>query len=323
LNFNKNRKYFEASNTLILLHYDSTPVQEFYHAALEKAGVRLMVKREDQNHPFISGNKWWKLKYNLEEARRLDKKTLLTFGGAYSNHIYAVAAAAEECNFKSIGIIRGEEVVPLNPTLRFATGHGMRLHYISREDYKRKNETDYIQQLHNTFGDFYSIPEGGTNLFAVKGCSEFAQSLLSIDFDYLCLASGTGGTMAGIIEGFASKREVIGVSVLKGDFLTQEITNLLKISATDKKISSPVYGKWQVLTSYHHGGYAKVPDALKKFIREMYQQHNLPLDPVYTGKLMWAVLEEVKKGFFKRGSTILALHTGGLQGAVSYQDLYE
>ena len=308
---------------MILLHYDSTPVQEFYHPTLEKAGVRLMVKREDQNHPFISGNKWWKLKYNLEEARRLDKKTLLTFGGAYSNHIYAVAAAAEECNFKSIGIIRGEKVVPLNPTLRFATRHGMRLHYISREDYRKKNETDYIQQLHNTFGDFFSIPEGGTNLFAVKGCSEFAQSLLSIDFDYLCLASGTGGTMAGIIEGFASKREVIGVSVLKGDFLTQEITNLLKISATDKKISSPVYGKWQVLTSYHHGGYAKVPDALKKFIREMYQQHNLPLDPVYTGKLMWAVLEEVKKGFFKRGSTILALHTGGLQGAVSYQDLYE
>jgi 1-aminocyclopropane-1-carboxylate deaminase/D-cysteine desulfhydrase-like pyridoxal-dependent ACC family enzyme len=128
-------------NALILLHYDSTPVQEFYHPALEKAGVRLMVKREDQNHPFISGNKWWKLKYNLEEARRLDKKTLLTFGGAYSNHIYAVAAAAEECNFKSIGIIRGEEVVPLNPTLRFATRHGMRLHYISREDYRKTKQT--------------------------------------------------------------------------------------------------------------------------------------------------------------------------------------
>lgn len=281
-----------------------------------------MVKREDLNHPFISGNKWWKLKYNLEEARRLDKKTLLTFGGAYSNHIYAVAAAAKECKFKSIGIIRGEEVLPLNPTLRFATGHGMQLHYVSREDYRKKNEAGYIQQLHDTFGDFYSIPEGGTNSLAVKGCSEFAQTLLDIDFDYLCLAAGTGGTMAGIIEGFADKREVIGISVLKGDFLTKEIVELLKNSALKKK-SSQVYGKWQVLTSYHHGGYAKVSDALQNFIREMYRQHNLPLDPVYTGKLMWAVLEEVKKGFFKRGSTILALHTGGLQGALSYQNLYE
>jgi 1-aminocyclopropane-1-carboxylate deaminase len=308
---------------LILLHYQSTPVQEFHHAALDKAGVRLMIKREDLNHPFISGNKWWKLKYNLEEAKRLDKKTLLTFGGAYSNHIYAVAAAAEECKFKSIGIIRGEEIRPLNPTLRFATEHGMLLQYISREDYRKKNDADYIRRLHGTFGDFYTIPEGGTNILALKGCSEFGQTLLDLNFDYLCLAAGTGGTMAGIIEGIAGKREVIGVSVLKGDFLTQEISNLLDASALQKKNSSPVYGKWQMLTSYHHGGYAKVPDELKNFIGEMYRQHNLPLDPVYTGKLMWAVLEEVKKGFFKRGSTILALHSGGLQGAVSYPNLYE
>lgn len=312
-----------AEKKLDLLQYQSTPVQEFYHAALEKAGVRLMVKREDLNHPLISGNKWWKLKYNLEEAQRLNKKTLLTFGGAYSNHIYAVAAAAAECNFQSIGIIRGEEVRPLNPTLRFATEHSMQLHYVSREDYRKKNEAGYIQQLHDEFGDFYSIPEGGTNIFALKGCAEFGQMLLNVDFDYLCLATGTGGTMAGIIEGLAGKREVIGISVLKGDFLTEEISKLLETSAVHKKNLSPVYGKWQVLTSYHHGGYAKVPDVLKNFIREMYRQHNLPLDPVYTGKLMWAVLEEIKKGFFKRGSTILALHTGGLQGAVSYPNLYE
>lgn len=308
---------------MILLQYQSTPVQEFHHADLEKAGVRLMVKREDLNHPFISGNKWWKLKYNLEEAGRLNKKTLLTFGGSYSNHIYATAAAASECNFKSIGIIRGEETLPLNSTLRFATERGMQLHYVSREDYRKKNETDYIQKLHEAFGDFYAIPEGGTNNFALQGCAEFGQALLSIEFDYLCLATGTGGTMAGIIEGIAGKREIIGVSVLKGDFLTQEISNLLETYAAYKKNSIPVYGNWNVLTSYHHGGYAKVPDALKNFIREMYRQHNLPLDPVYTGKLMWAVLEEVKKGFFKRGSTILALHTGGLQGAVSYPNLYE
>jgi 1-aminocyclopropane-1-carboxylate deaminase/D-cysteine desulfhydrase-like pyridoxal-dependent ACC family enzyme len=327
VNSSKNISYLKtilrAEKKLDLLQYQSTPVQEFYHAALEKAGVRLMVKREDLNHPFISGNKWWKLKYNLEEAQRLNKKTLLTFGGAYSNHIYAVAAAAEEGNFRSIGIIRGEKVQPLNPTLRFATEHNMQLHHVSREDYRKKNETDYIQQLHDVFGDFYMIPEGGTNIFALNGCAELGQMLLNVNFDYLCLATGTGGTMAGIIEGLAGKREVIGISVLKGDFLTQEISKLLETSAAHKKNLSPVYGKWRVLTSYHHGGYAKVPDELKNFIREMYQQHNLPLDPVYTGKLMWAVLEEVKKGFFKRGSTILALHTGGLQGAVSYPNLYE
>ena len=306
-----------------MLQYTSTPVQEFHHPTLEAAGVRVIIKREDLNHPFISGNKWWKLKYNLAEAKRLNKKILLTFGGAYSNHIYATAAAAHECNFESIGIIRGEEVEPINPTLRFASEQGMKLHFVSREEYRKKNDIAFIQGLHEKFGDFYLIPEGGTNEFALKGCEEFGESLLSLNFDHLYLPVGTGGTITGIIAGLGDAREIVGVSVLKGDFLKKEVDQLLNIYSQGKKNSSPIYGNWSILTSYHHGGYAKVTPELMEFIHEMKQQHNLPLDPVYTGKLMWAVMEEVKNGSFRRGSTILVVHTGGLQGATAYQNLYE
>ena len=293
-----------------MLSYTDTPLQEINDPALDAAGVRLIVKREDLNHPHISGNKWWKLKYNLEEARRQGHQTLLTFGGAFSNHLYATAAGARELGFQSIGIVRGEETLTLNPTLTFARHNGMLLHYSSREAYRKKNDLPFLDELRAKFGDFYLIPEGGTNDLAVRGCAEFGQRLNTIDFDYLCLPVGTGGTMAGIVGGLKDQKEIIGISVLKdGAFLKEEISSLLK------KNFKETYGRWTLLTSYHHGGYAKVTKDLLAFIKEMKDKHNLPLDPVYTGKLLWAVMEEVKKGSFKRGSTILALHTGGLQGA--------
>ena len=160
-----------------MIKYDKTQIQELKSQIFEQSGVRLLIKREDQNHPFVSGNKWWKLKYNLEEAMKAGHTTLLTFGGAYSNHIYATAAAAHELGLKSIGIIRGEETLPLNPTLSFAKASGMQLHYVSREAYRNKTRISFIEQLHNQFGDFYLIPEGGTNELAVKGCTEFANQL--------------------------------------------------------------------------------------------------------------------------------------------------
>jgi 1-aminocyclopropane-1-carboxylate deaminase len=277
----------------------------------EKRGVRVFVKREDLNHPQISGNKWWKLKYNAEEALLQKKDTLLTFGGAFSNHIYATSAAAHELGLKSIGVIRGEETFPLNPTLSFAKRMGMRLHYVSRENYKRKHTDAFREDLKKFFGDFYLIPEGGTNELAVKGCAELGNKLLNeIPFDYLCLPVGTGGTMAGIIEGLKGQKEVIGISVLKnGDFLKDEVKNLLD------KSNGAAYTNWQLLTSYHHGGYAKHTKELMDFIQQMKKDFGLPLDQVYTGKLFWALNEEIKNGSFKKGSTILALHTGGLQGS--------
>jgi 1-aminocyclopropane-1-carboxylate deaminase len=279
---------------------------------LDQAGVRLLVKREDLNHPYISGNKWWKLKYNLEEAHQRKVKTLLTFGGAYSNHICATAAAAKELNFESVGVIRGEETLPLNATLTFAKQCGMRLHYIDRDLYRKKDSEDFAKTLHHYFGEFYLIPEGGTNNLAVRGCNEFAQTYIKpIKSDFVCLAVGTGGTMAGMIAGLGGEKEIIGFPVLKGgEFLQGEIETLLQ------NFSDHSYSNWKLDTSYHHGGYAKVSGELMTFIDEMRNEHELPLDHVYTGKLMWAVMDYVKKNKFKRGSTVVALHSGGLQGTV-------
>jgi 1-aminocyclopropane-1-carboxylate deaminase len=295
-----------------LLIYKSTPLQEIEHDVLREADVRLIVKREDLNHSSISGNKWWKLKCNLEEAAKQKKKTLLTFGGAYSNHIYATAAAAKEAGFECIGLIRGEETLPLNATLSFAGSSGMKIHYISREDYRRKHEKKFVEDLNDRFGDFYLIPEGGTNALAVKGCAEFAmQYLRNIDADYVCLAVGTGGTMAGIIEGMQDEKEIIGFPILKGgEFLSDEIKALIQ------NFSGSVYHNWHLETDYHFGGYAKSSPALEDFISIM-RAKNLPLDMVYTSKLMWGILDCAKKGKFRSGSTVLAIHTGGLQGLTS------
>ncbi len=287
-----------------MISYKATRLQEIITPLLKEHGLRLLVKREDLNHPFVSGNKWWKLKYNLEESVRLGHDTLLTFGGAYSNHIFATAAAGKELGLKTIGIIRGEETLPLNPTLAFAESCGMKLHYISREAYRKKSEPDFVEQLHNQFGSFYLIPEGGTNELAVKGCQEWAQQLNEIEFDYLCLPVGTGGTMAGLIEGLDTSKKIIGFSSLKGgEFLVDEI----------KKMTSPERNNWIINTDYHFGGYGKITSELKDFIEEMKTNHQLPLDVVYTGKMFFGILELITKNYFKEGSTILLLHTGGMQ----------
>ena len=287
-----------------MIKYDKTNIEELKSQIFEQSEVRLIIKREDQNHPFVSGNKWWKLKYNLEEASKARQTTLLTFGGAYSNHIYATAAAAQELGLKSIGIIRGEETLPLNPTLSFAKASGMQLHYISREAYRNKTETSFIEQLQKQFGDFYLIPEGGTNELAVKGCAEFAFQLNGeVDFDYLCLPIGTGGTIAGMIEGLDESKKVIGFPSLKGaTFLEDEIRKY-----TSKK-------NWQLVYDYHFGGYAKSSKELGEFVNQFEKEFNIPFDPIYTAKMMFGIMDLIRKNFFESGSTILLVHTGGLQG---------
>ncbi len=263
-----------------------------------------MVKREDLNHPFVSGNKWWKLKYNLDEMRKQGKECLLTFGGAYSNHLYATAAAAKELGFTSIGIIRGEETLPLNPTLRFAKEQGMALHYVSREVYCTKSDAAFIEQLRQRFGDFYLIPEGGTNDLAVRGVEEFAQ-MLGNDFDYLCCAMGTGGTLAGLIRGLNNTKEILGFPVLKGGaFLKEEVEKFIGTS----------YTNWKLFTHYHFGGYAKTMPELLQFISGYEHMHNHLLDQVYTGKLFYGIYDLIRQQYFSRGSTVLILHSGGLQG---------
>ena len=296
-----------------MLLYKKTDIQELRdHPVFLKAGVRVLIKREDTNHPTVSGNKWWKLKYNLEQASNSSHQTILTFGGAYSNHIFATAAAARELNLRCIGVIRGEQHSPLNPTLRFATANGMNLHYVNRSAYREKESDRFLRDLHTLYGDFFLIPEGGTNLLAVKGCTEFAEEeLQGTNFDHLCLAVGTGGTMAGLVCGLKGKRNIIGVPVLKqGDFLNEDIRRLVM------GFSSRDYSNWSLLTGYHHGGYAKSSPQLEEFISEMNVLYRLPLDHVYTGKVLWAVVKEVEAGAFKRGDTIMVIHTGGLQGRI-------
>ncbi|MCA0933728.1 pyridoxal-phosphate dependent enzyme [Lutimonas saemankumensis] len=277
--------------------------------SLKGRGIRLSVKREDLLHPYISGNKFRKLKYNLEEAVSKGHSTLLTFGGAYSNHISALSYAGKLKGFKTIGIIRGDElsnnlekVLKENPTLRFAHSNGMKFKFVSRSEYREKENPEFIESLFSEFGNFYLVPEGGTNALAVKGCEEIlTQDDLS--FDYICVSVGTGGTISGLINKAGKAQKVLGFQSLKGDFLEDSIRK----NTGDAK-------RWELLKEYHFGGYAKINEKLISFINDFYQQTTIPLDPVYTGKMMFGIMDLVKKDLFKSNSSILAIHTGGLQG---------
>jgi 1-aminocyclopropane-1-carboxylate deaminase len=295
-----------------MIHYTQTPIQQINQEWVRAAGIKLFIKREDMNHPHISGNKWWKLKYNLIKATELGHKTILTFGGAYSNHIYATAAAAKQCQFKSIGIIRGEAMLLLNPTLHFAKDMGMQLHYVSREAYRMKTEYEFIKDLKNTNGDFYLIPEGGSNELAVKGCAEFGRNLINeLDFDYVCLPVGTGATMAGVVAGIGNTKRVIGFSVLKGgNFLLAHVETYLL------NYSDSYFSNWEINTDYHFGGYAKYTNELIDFKKQFETEYEIPLDKIYTAKMMAGIFDLIQKNYFKRGSTVLAIHTGGLQGNI-------
>jgi 1-aminocyclopropane-1-carboxylate deaminase/D-cysteine desulfhydrase-like pyridoxal-dependent ACC family enzyme len=282
-------------------------LQDITDIVFAEGGCHLSLLRLDVIHPGISGNKWFKLKYNLEEAVLKGHDTILTFGGAYSNHIHALSIAAAMAGLKSIGVIRGERIEPLNPTLRDAEENGMNLHFISRSDYRRRNDVGFIEEMESNYGDFYLIPEGGTNSLAIKGASEI---LLELKEDYDCIVTsvGTGGTMAGLICGLKSAKKVIGISALKGGFLRSEVEDLVV------EESGKTYKNWQIIDDYHFGGYAKFDGDLISFINEFKSKTGTALDPVYTGKMMYALNEMTRKGFFEPGKKIVALHTGGLQG---------
>jgi len=283
--------------------------QEVNFSEISGKGVSVFIKREDQLHPFISGNKFRKLKYNLKEASNQKKDTIVTFGGAYSNHIAATAAAGFLYNLNTIGVIRGDElannlesILKNNPTLKFASEHKMEFHFVSRSDYRKKETTEFINDLKNQFGDFYLVPEGGTNKYAVKGCEEILNKE-DEKFDYICSSIGTGGTISGLINSIKNHQKVIGFSALKGDFLQSEIK---KHILRDHN--------WSLNTEYHFGGYAKVSEELITFINKFKAETNIPLDPVYTGKMMYGIVDLIKEDYFKKGTKILAIHTGGIQG---------
>lgn len=299
-----------------MLHQPSVSTVRLKHALCEAFNISLDMLRLDQVHPHISGNKWFKLKYNLLEARKEGYETLLTFGGAFSNHLYATAAAGKEYGFKTIGIVRGEKVLPLNPTLAFAEAQGMQLQFISRSDYQHKGEAAFQEELQKKFGDCFIIPEGGSNALAVKGCTEMIPTPEA--YDYICCSAGTGGTIAGIVEQVKNKARVLGFSALKGGrFLYDEINSLTQA------YSGIQYENYQIVEDYHFGGYAKANAELVNFINQFKKEQNIQLDPIYTGKMVYGLLDMIKQGYFETGSRILAVHSGGLQGITGFNKRYQ
>jgi len=287
-----------------------SPIQQLHDAKLAQHRITLYLKRDDLIHPHISGNKWRKLKYNIKRAIQERQHTLLTFGGAYSNHLTATAAAGKYFGLHTIGIVRGEKHTVLNPALQFATRCGMQLHYISRQQYRQKHEQSYLASLAQQFGRFYHIPEGGSNYLAVKGCAELPPEI-SYPFDYICCACGTGATLAGIISALNHEQQAIGFSALKGNFLQDEVHKHLVAYKANK------LDNWHINTSYHFGGYAKKKPALLQFMHWFQQTHHIPLDFVYTGKLLYGIYDLINQGFFVPHTRIVAVHTGGVQnGAI-------
>ncbi|MAT55941.1 MAG: 1-aminocyclopropane-1-carboxylate deaminase [Saprospirales bacterium] len=295
-----------------------SPIVEIEDPALVQAGVRIWLKRDDLIHPHISGNKWRKLKYNIAKAKEKGNTTLLTFGGAYSNHLAATAAAGLEYGFKTIGIVRGERPPVLNPTLRFLLDCGMQLHFVSRKDYREKSPEHWLEVLALDRATTCVLPEGGSNCLALKGCAELpgeVEQQLGFLPDVFFAACGTGATLAGIAAGLKGRSRAMGVSVLKGDFHRKDVSALLR-HCDESAVN------WEVLTDYHFGGYARFDDRLISFINAFRARHRIRLDPIYTGKLLFAVFDQVRSGAFPEGTDILVLHSGGLQGIAGFNERF-
>jgi len=298
---------------------------------IEYKQVRVSILLTNAHHS--GGNKYYKLKLNLERARQQNISTLLSFGGAWSNHIHALSEAGVESGFRTIGVIRGE--APANPSamLKDAAGNGMLLHYVSRKQYRNKDDDIFIDALQQKYGDFYLLPEGGSNNDAVLGCQEILNLVNVRDYDIFALPVGTGGTLAGIVSGLAlsrgasdfsaqqSSQQVIGYSSLKGAYDLQASVQQMLNAVTHKDPSRNVslrLPEWHICHDYHFGGYGKLPDALKEFLGTFERQNDIKLDPIYTAKMMYGIIDQIDTGSIKSGSRVLVIHTGGLQGRRGY-----
>lgn len=278
-----------------------SPLQEIETKAAKQAKVRLLVKRDDLIHATISGNKWRKLKYVVEYIKKQGIHTLVTSGGYYSNHLYAVAAAGRIFNFQTVGIIRGEEPGNWNHTLSFIRQQGMHLEFLSRKEFAHHATDEFLDKLKSHYGSFYFLPQGGADMKGVEGCTEILNEIKE-PFDYLLTACGTGTTLSGLCKAATSNQRMVGVCVLKNEEEIRE--NVFHFTGKD----------CHLLTSYHFGGYAKVTEELKAFRHNWLQETGIDSDLVYTSKLFYAIHHSLKTGYFKPGSTLIALHTGGLQG---------
>lgn len=318
------------------LNKPSVNISKISDSTTREAGINLYVQREDLLHPVISGNKWYKLKWNLLLAKQQNHNTLLSFGGAYSNHIHALSFAGKQFGFNTIGLIRGEELAglsfdELSPTLKDAIQNGMKLVFISRKDYRLKEKKQFLEQLHSRFGRFYCIPEGGNNIPGVIGCADMLRHLVNPDSsendqiipDWICMACGTGCTLAGLTYGVyqhsinkdSSETRLLGISVLKGaEFLEQNVQDQLSCLLPESELES-FKNYWSLNYQYHFGGYGKITATLLDFINNFKQQNGIALEAIYTGKLFYGVYDLIKSGYFPKDSNIVLIHSGGLQGA--------
>lgn len=308
-----------------------TPILQKINSDLfVEKGIEVSVLRLDLIHPKISGNKWFKLKYNIEEARKQGHDTILTFGGAFSNHIHATAAACQLFGFKSIGVIGGEPEYGKNSTLSDAMDMGMHLHFVSRKDYRRKNEEVFIQELRNRFGNVYIVPEGGNNFLGSLGCTEIFNGISN--FDYFFCSVGTSATFCGIAYSVNKNQKIIGISVLKGEGSmvqeAQERVNRirksadLKIHETDEIMKDDFILRSGIINSYHFGGFARHTEELLQFKEQFENENSIPLDYVYESKLLFAVYDLIKKNKLPANSKIIAVNAGGLQGNRGYEERY-
>ncbi len=291
--------------TEIILNTENIILQEAGSYFDDARHLSIRILRLDKIHPVVSGNKYFKLKYNIIEAKKNSAELILSFGGAFSNHIRALAFTAMKEGIRSAAVIRGEELNPSNYSLSFAAECGMEFFFVTREEYRLRNNPEFIEMLRKKFGDFYLVPEGGSNSLAVKGCSEIVD-YINDDFDYLAVSCGTGGTAAGLLEGLAGhKKLLIFPSLKQYGFLKDDIRSL------NYGYNKRVFRNFEFVPGYDFGGYAKKRKELIDFIEDFESRSEVPLDFVYTGKLFYGVQEEIKKGRFKSGDKIVLIHTGG------------
>lgn len=280
--------------------YKNIVTQTLRKPLFKTKGISVDVLRLDLVHPVISGNKWFKLKYHLADAISLRKKGVVTFGGAFSNHLVATAVACKENNLFCVGIVRGEEHLSANDSVQQMKEYGMHLHFVSREDYRNKDEL-----IKKFYDSYYLIPEGGRSLAGLRGASEI-MSCANKDYTHILCPIGTGTTLGGLIQSGNSSQHFIGISALKISSADNNIEQFISSTTTSKNFT--------ILYDYHFGGYAKKTDELIAFMNALFNEENIPTDFVYTGKMFFAFHELARNGYFLPGSNILLIHTGGLQG---------
>ncbi len=297
-----------------------SPYTEVNYELFERYNVKVLIKRDDLIHPEISGNKWRKLKLNIEKYKANKYEAILSFGGAYSNHISALAAVGDSLNISTIGIIRGDELnAESNDTLRRANDLGMKLVFVSREEYSWRYEMDYKQSLRRQYGNVLVVEEGGANYLGVMGCTEIVAEV-NQPVDYYVLPAGTGTTTAGVLLA-AEDAKVISVPVFKnGGFIKEEVETLLTYAGLGAEELAEKMDQLSLATEFSFGGYGKFNEELIDFINEIYSKTKIPLDQIYTGKAFYALCEQIRNRSIPKGSTVLFIHTGGLQGTRSIKE---